>query len=597
MQDRVDELIIKGSPICRGVAIGKPFFLEKEKIPIQEIHLSGQQTNLEIERYRMALRRSHEDIQHLQRQLDVELVSEGVSILESQLTMLLDPLLTSEVEQSIHRQSKNAEFVLQQTVEHLKNKFRGKDPYFAERYKDFLDLSKRILNNLATCRGNVIRHLPAHSIICAHELSASEIAAANATFIGAFITESGGSTSHAAIIAKAKGIPFITNIDLKLLREHEENVIILDGRQGEIILNPHSRTLKNYKLLQKRMQRQTQDHLKTSKLPTETYDGYSMRLFANLEMPNELDLIHQMGGEGIGLFRSEYIFLPDSGIPSEDKQYEIYADLFKKMDGKPIVIRTFDLGGDKVVQSSNTSCEKTSFLGCRATRFLLRNEKLFKSQLRAILRASFFGNISILFPMISTITELKEAKRMVREVREELGITHPIPLGCMIEVPSAALIADHFARECDFLSIGTNDLVQYSLAVDRRDNLLNQFYEPTDPSVIRMIRMITHEANKACIPVSVCGEIASDPRFTALLLGLGVQELSVAPRYLPLIKNTIRCTSIVDAIHLANKALSLLTAQEILSMLSEAYQKIVPSDLFYNKPFPSGPINLKHPGE
>jgi phosphotransferase system enzyme I (PtsI) len=587
MQDLIHELIICGSPICRGIAIGKPFFLKRDEIPIKEINLSKQQTNCEIERYRIALKRSQHDIKALQEQLNLELASEGVSILESQLAMLIDPILTIDIEQSIHHQNKNAEFILQQTVVKLKNKFNMIEPYFAERYKDLHDLSKRIINNLFEFKDSSINQFPPYSIVCSKELSATDIASANASLIAAFITESGGSTSHAAIIAKAKGIPFITNIDLNLLKDNEENLIILDGRQGKIILNPSSATLENYERLKVRMQDQIHDYQKTINLPAETYDGYSVRLFANLEMPNELDLIHQMGGQGIGLFRSEYIFFPKSEIPSEEKQYQIYANLFKQMNGLPIVVRTFDLGGDKAALSINTSIEKTPFLGCRATRFLLKNEKLFKSQLRAILRASVFGDVSILFPMISTISELKEAKRMVYEVRQELNINHPIRLGCMIEVPSAALIADHFAKECDFLSIGTNDLVQYSLAVDRRDNLLNEFYEPTDPSVIRLMRIITQEANKACIPVSVCGEIASDPRFTPLLLGLGIQELSVAPRYLPLIKNAIRNTSIVDAINLAEKALTLLTAQEIMALLIEEYQKTVPSDLFYNDDFSS----------
>ncbi len=583
MQGLTNELIIKGSPISRGIAIGKPFFLNRDEIPIKEMHLSEQQINHEIERYRRAIERSRLDIKALQDQLDLELASEGVLILESQLVMLIDPILTSDIEKSIHSQNRNAEFVLQQVLDKLKTQFNTIEPFFAERYKDLHDLFKRILNNLFEYQDSSINQIPSHSIICAKELTATDIASVNASLVEAFITESGGSTSHAAIIAKAKGIPFITNIDLSLLKGSEENLIVLDGRLGKVILNPKNSTLKIYELLKIEMQLQVQDFQKAIDLPAETFDGYSVRLFANLERPNELDLVHKLGCRGVGLFRSEYIFFPKSEIPSEEIQYQIYVDLFKKMNGLPIVVRTFDLGGDKAAAlSSTSSLEKTSFPGCRATRFLLRNEKLFKSQLRAILRASFFGEVSILFPMISTISELKEAKRMVHEVRQELNINHSVRLGCMIEVPSAALIADHFAKECDFLSIGTNDLVQYSLAVDRRDNLLNEFYEPTDPSVIRLMRIITQEANKACIPVSVCGEIASDPRFTALLLGLGIQELSVAPHHLPIIKNAVRNTSIIDAVNLVEKALTLLTAKEIMSLLVEEYKKTVPHDLFYN---------------
>lgn len=584
MSCTTNELILKGSPICRGIAIGKPFFLKRDELLIKEVNLSAQQTDQEIKRYRIAIKRSYYDIKILQKQLELEIASEGIVILESQLAMLIDPLLTSEIEQVIQNQHKNAEFVLQQVLNRLKEKFNEMEPYFAERFNDLQDLSKRILNNLYNYQDFSINQFPKHSIICAQELTATDVAGANPNFVGAFITQSGGSTSHAAIIAKAKGIPFITNIDLNVILESKTDNIILDGRLGKVILNPEISTLRIYEQLKIQMTSQLQELKKSTNLPAETFDGYAVRLFANLEMLNELDLVHELGGEGIGLFRSEYIFFPKNEIPSEEEQYEIYTNLIKNLKGLPLVIRTFDLGGDKAALSGNPSIEKTPFLGCRATRFLLRDEKLFKSQLRAILRASFFGDISILFPMISTISELKEAKRMVHEVRQELDISHPVRIGCMIEVPSAALIADHFAQECDFLSIGTNDLVQYSLAVDRRDQSLNEFYEPTDPSIIRLLHIITREANKAQIPVSVCGEIASDPRFIPLLLGLGIQELSVAPRYLPLIKNAIRNTSIVDAVHLVEKALSLMTAQEIMCLLTEEYQKTMPHDLFYNIP-------------
>jgi phosphoenolpyruvate-protein phosphotransferase (PTS system enzyme I) len=299
-------------------------------------------------------------------------------------------------------------------------------------------------------------------------------------------------------------------------------------------------------------------------------------------MAGEIDLIHHVGAHGIGLFRSEYIFLPHNEIPSEEEQFKIYSSIVQKMNGLPTVIRTFDLGGDKTSSYYSFLSDKNSFLGCRATRFLLRQQDLFKTQLRAILRASLLGDVSILFPMISTISELREAKRMVAEVQQELNLTSRIRIGCMIEVPSAALIADHFARECDFLSIGTNDLIQYSMAVDRADQTIGEPYDTTDPSVIRLIKLITSEANRARIPVTVCGEMASDPRFIPLLLGLGVQELSVTPRYVPLIKHAIRNTSIVEAVNLAEKALHLKTAQEVLDLLSQEYQRIMPHDLLYN---------------
>jgi phosphotransferase system enzyme I (PtsI) len=579
----VQEVIVKGCPICRGIAIGKPFFLNRDNFTIFEMCIPPAYTQREIERYRHALSRSKQDIKRLQKQLEMESAAEGILILEAQLEMLQDPLLTVEIEKEIRKNKKNVEFVFQQALLKYQERFQSlNDSFFAERFQDLQDLARRIFGYLHESGNLSLNDVPPNSIVCAQELTASDAASAHNFCVSAFITESGGATTHAAIVAKAKGIPYIANVNLQALKENAQHPMIVDGRTGKIILNPKPETLKEYERLKAKIQHQVKALEQVTKWPAQTFDGYSIRLCANLDMTHEIDLIHELGGQGVGLFRSEYIFLPKNEIPSEEDQFQVYRRLVEGMKGLPVVIRTFDLGGDKTSIYHSFANERNPFLGCRATRFLLKERELFKAQLRAILRASVHGNVSILFPMISTVLELREAKRMFEEVRQELQLFHPVRMGCMIEVPSAALIIDHFARECDFLSIGTNDLVQYALAVDRNDQTLSEFYEPTDPSVIRLIKLITLESNKAQIPVSICGEIASDPRFTALLLGLGIQELSVAPRYLPLIKNAIRRTSIVDAVHLAEKALEMTTAQEVLELLVNDYRKNVPDDLFYN---------------
>lgn len=578
-----EEIILTGCPICRGIAIGKPFFLNRDEFVISERLISVADTEREVERYRIALSRSKQDIKRLQKQLESESALEGILILEAQLEMLQDPLMTKEIEQDIRHTQKNAEFVFQQSLAKLQERFLSlKDSFFVERFKDLEDISQRIFSYLSESGNFSLCDVPVNSIVCSQELTASDAAGAQACYVGAFLTENGGVTSHAAIVAKAKGIPYISNINLDVIRESANRTMIVDGRRGEIILNPSEATLHKYEQLKQKMSCQIKAFEEVINWPAQTYDGYEIRLHANLEVAQEIDLLHQLGGGGIGLFRSEYIFLPQNEIPSEEEQFHIYRNIVEKMNGLPVVIRTFDLGGDKASLHHSFSAEKSPFLGCRATRFLLKEKTLLKSQLRAIARVSCLGQVSILFPMIATLSELKEAKKMLQEVIEELEIKHTIRIGCMIEVPSAALIVDHFVKECDFLSIGTNDLVQYALAIDRRDHTVNEFNEPTDPSVIRLIKLITTEANKAHVPVSVCGEIASDPRFTPLLLGLGIQELSVSPRYLPVIKNAIRSTSIVDAVHLADKALSLTTAQEVLDLLTQEYHKNVPQDLFYN---------------
>lgn len=587
MQLEAEELILTGCPICRGIAIGKPFFLNRDDFTIFEVCIPAAHMQREIERYRNALSRSKQDIKRLQKQLEMESAAEGILILEAQLEMLQDPLITTDIEKEIRKNKRNVEFVFQQALLNYRERFQAlNDPFFIERYKDLQDLSRRIFSYLHDSGNLSLNDVPANSIVCAQELTASDAASAHSFNVSAFITENGGATTHAAIVAKAKGIPYITNVSLDPIKENTDRTIIVDGRTGKIILNPSEATLQQYQELQDQMHHQINTLKKVTRWPAQTFDGYSIRLNANLEMVQEIDLIHELGGGGIGLFRSEYLFIPNNEIPSEDEQYKIYVDIVERMQGKPVVIRTFDLGGDKSLLNQTVSTERSPFYG-RATRFLLKEQELFKSQLRAILRASVKGNVNILFPMIATISELHEAKRLIEEARQELQLFHPVRIGCMIEVPSAALMVDHFVKECDFFSIGTNDLVQYALAIDRSDQSLQEFYDPTDPSILRLMKLITRQANKAQIPVSVCGEVASDPRFTALLLGLGVQELSVAPRYLPLIKNAIRSTSIVDAVRLADRALEMKTAQEVLKLLVDDYRKNVPDDLFYNYIQPS----------
>lgn len=576
-----EEIVVKGRSICCGIAIGKPFFLCRGDVPIFETRIPATQMQREIERYRYAIDRSKQDIKRLQKQLEIESAPEGIIILEAQLEMLLDPLLTTDIEKEIKKSKKNAEFIFQKALFKYQERFRAmSDSFFKERFQDLQDLSRRIFSYLYQESDTSLTTLSPHSVVFSMEITATDAASAHSHYVSAFVTESGGVTSHAAIVAKAKGIPYVTHVKLDTLKQNFVEQVIVDGKAGKIILNPSPETLLEYKHLKGRMQDQFKVLEQVIKWPAETYDGYSVRLSANLDMTHETDLIHELGGHGVGLFRSEYIFLPKDEIPAEEEQYKIYRGLIEQMKGLPVVIRTFDIGGDKSPPSFiSLEANRSPFSGC-STRFLLKERRQFQAQLKAILRASVGGNVSILFPMISTLSELREAKKMLQEVREELGLFHPVRIGCMIEVPSAAIIVDHFAKECDFLSIGTNDLVQYAMAIDRTDSSQHESCEPTDPSIIRLIRLITDEANKARIPVSVCGEMASDPRFTSLLIGLGIQELSVVPRYLPVIKNAIRRMSIIRSVQLSEKALCMTTAKEVYDLISEDYRQKCPEEWF-----------------
>lgn len=502
--------------------------------------------------------------------------------------MLQDPMLTSYIEDQIRETRKNAEYIFDCTIDECEKKFNSiADPFFRERFKDIRDISARIMGHLKNSVQKRLSDIPPGCIIFSTDLSAFDTAEAHSDRVGAFVTMLGGTTSHAAIVARAKGIPYVSSVAYENALARNTPLIIVDGRTGHIIINPTPETLERYVQLKKQLHTHLQKINDAGHLQAETFDGYRIQLSANIEMLAELDMLHQYGGNGVGLLRTESALLSKDVFPNEQEQFEVYKRFVEQMHGLPIVIRTFDIGGDKHLNLTQLDKESNPFLGCRAIRFLLRERELFKTQLRAILRASHAGNVRVMFPLVSSVSELLEAKSLFYEVRRELeasGAPLPayVPLGCMIEVPSAAIIADLLAKECDFLSIGTNDLVQYSLAVDRSNSAISTLYSPSHPSVIRLIKLVAQEANHRGISVSLCGEIAADPRFTALLLGLGIHELSVAARYLPLIKNAVRNTSIVSAYKLAEKALMLCSAAEIEELITTEYRKSVPHDYFYN---------------
>lgn len=588
MNPKRAEIHLKGTPISRGIAIGKTFFLssEDEEIPVFNIH--AEEIEAEVLRYRRAVLRGCEELGRLQKQMDREKIFEGAAILDSYLQIMKDPLLTDCVENEIRQTCLNAEHVFQTTIRNYQNRFsKISDPFFRERFKDIQDISRRVIRHLKDSFRVSLAQTSLNSIIFAYDLAASDASEANIDCVCAFVTTSGGATSHTAIVARAKGIPYVTNVPLKGLNIDGDVGAIVDGRTGDVFLNPTVETIKRYTHLKEIVDKHIECLNTFTHTQAETYDGYAMRLSANIEMAHEVAHLHQYGADGIGLYRSEYDFLSQESFPTEEEQFNTYRQMVEMMHGLPVVIRTFDVGGDKQMLCSPPRQENNPIMGCRAIRFLLQEKELFRSQLRAILRASAYGDVSILFPMVSALSELLEAKALLEDVKkalyeEDIPFAEVIRIGCMIEVPSAAVIADLLAKECDFLSIGTNDLVQYSLAVDRGNELISGLYTPTHPSVIRLIKLVVHEANYEGIPVTVCGEIAGDPRFTPLLIGLGVHELSVAPRSIPAIKNAIRSASIVEATSLTEKILQLISAAEIQEYLSQEYRRLVPDDCFYN---------------
>lgn len=599
MQLTTQEVRLHGTAICRGIAIGKPFFFSKESSQAIEYSITSKNVEDEIFRYRKALQNSIDEVLQLKLQLIKEQAIDAVSILDAHLHIMQDPLLTTDVESEISKQRKNAEYVFRILIGQYQKRFTSlTNPFFRERFKDVEDISRRILYYLQGESTRPLENVPANSIVFAKELAASDAAEAKNGFVNAFITELGGVTSHAAIVAKAKGIPYVANINFDQLKEllHKnsntnseeiqniDHIVIVDGKQGDIIINPSEATLQKYKAIQQQFQLRYQILQEISHLPSQTSDGLGVSLKANIELAQEVDLLLQYGGEGIGLFRSENLILAHRHFPTEEEQYHAYSSMIKKVKDLPVVIRAFDIGGDKVPSFHGYVKEKNPFLGCRSLRFLLNERNLFMTQLRAILRASAEGNTSILFPMVGSISELRAAKQCLEDAKKQL-IRDKTPvgdlkIGIMIEVPSAAIIVDLLSQECDFISIGTNDLVQYCLAVDRGNQEMHKWYTPTHPSIIRLIKQVVVAAKKNNIPVTVCGEIAADPLYTALLIGLGVNELSVAVRSLPIIKNAIRSIKGSTAKKLAKRCLELPTADDILQTLSAAYQEQHPDNLF-----------------
>lgn len=579
-----EEIILRGVPISKGIGIGFPIFFVSSEDEVPEVAIGKKEIEGEITRYRKALDLSRKDVELLQKLSLHEGPAEIVSILGTHLEMMQDPLLTIEIEDRIRDKQQNTESIFQHIIEEYKVRFSTlQDNYFQERVRDIVDVSRRILGHLRPALQIKMGAVPHNSIILTHELVPSETVEANGSLVSAFVTAVGGITSHAAIIARAKGIPYVANVDIKQLKKREVHSLIVDGSQGLVILNPTRQTLKKYQQLQRDYQMNYKMLKSAAHLKGETIDGYEVRIFANLENPKEIDQLIKAGASGIGLFRSEYLFLSQKAFPTEEEQFQIYRKMVRALKGRPLVIRVFDVGGDKKIELPGNALDAHYFhaigpelnpaLGCRAIRFLLRYPEILNKQLRAILRASQYGEIQILIPMVSDISEVRAVQKKIEEIKEELvkgGIkTAPkLPVGCMLEVPSAALICDALVEEVDFVSIGTNDLIQYVLAADRSNPHTADLYFTTHPSILRLIQMVVSAANRAHKPVIVCGESAADPLMIPLLIGLGVREFSVAARHIPLVKHTIRKWRILEACRLAEGALEFASSQELKQFLS-----------------------------
>jgi phosphotransferase system enzyme I (PtsI) len=560
MAESKSEILLRGQGLSRGFAIEKPLFLNSPTEVITPEKISDDKVEKEIDAYRTAIDKCRLDIQQLQQQMERERILEGAAILEGHLHILGDPLITTDIERKIREVKQNAPYVFQTMVKDYGKRFEKiREPFFRERYKDLKDLSNRILHHLL--RKQQIAHSPLVDpvVLIAWEITASEVAEVDPARVKGIISQEGSATSHAAIVARAKGIPFVSNVDVMLIQKQAPEEVILDGETGAVFLNASLETKQHYIVQIEKSPKCASNNTQAVFLHSETVDGYRIKVLGNVDIVDEVELVHQYSGDGIGLIRTEFMFLTNEQFPSEEEQEQVYASMVKSANGLPVTFRTFDVGGDKPIGKQGNFFAGRASMSSRAIRHLLKEKSVLKDQLRAILLASRHGDVKILFPMIASLDDLKNAKELLRECHQEVtdrGIKVPFPkVGCMVEVPSAAIVSDQLAAHSDFLSVGTNDLYQYSLAVDRAHHEMSAIYASTDPSILRLIKYVVGQANKSGISLSVCGEIAADPKMIPLLIGLGVHELSVASRTIVQVRDVIRSSSVTVAAELVESIL------------------------------------------
>jgi len=573
---------LKGIPASPGVAIGQAFLLDSEEIPLVRRAVTPSAVPQEIARFEEALVKTRREILGIQAKIAHELGGEHAEIFNAHLMVLEDRALIEEVVTRLKEEQITVECIFAEVLKKYVKAFsKMEDEYLRERTSDLEDVGRRVLRNLTGLKRRSLADLSQSVIVVARDLSPSDTATMHRRHVIGFITDVGGRTSHTAIMAKSLEIPAVVGLEAATQRIRPEDWVIVDGSTGTIIVNPDSPTLKIYEGLREKFQTLDQALLKIKDLPAETPDGRRVHLAANIEFPEEIPSVIAHGAEGIGLYRTEFFYMNRKDFPGEEEQFEAYRHVAKALAPHPVIIRTIDLGGDKFISELKVPQEMNPFLGWRAIRFCLARPDIFKVQLRAILRASVFGKIKLMYPMISGVEELQAARRILEEVKGELAkegkkFDPEIEVGAMIEVPSAALTVDLLAKEVDFFSIGTNDLIQYALAVDRVNEKIAYLYEPAHPAVLRLIRQIIEVAHEHHLWVSMCGEMAGEPALALILLGLGLDSFSTSPVNVPRIKQVIRAVPTFRAKEVVKEAMRLPTGKEVETFIQGRLEELVP---------------------
>ena len=577
--------VLKGIPASGGVAIGKGFFLNRVLPRSVRSTVGRDQVDEEVAAFQRAVARSREQILHI-RDGVADSSSAHHQILSVHLALLEDSMLIEQTVRTIRDNQFAADWAFNKVLQNLLETFhRIEDPYLRERGHDLRQIGHRVLENLAGRSVDSVAAIRDPVIIVAHDLSPADTAQILKSPVLGFATDVGSRTSHTAITARSLAIPAVVGVEGATEEYRSAETVIVDGEEGIVIFDPTEEAVREYQGRRKAYAQRTRDLAKFARLPTVTRDGKALQLMANIEFPEEANVALRSGADGVGLYRTEFLFLNRKDIPTEEEHFETYRKVAEKFVRHPVTIRTLDLGGDKFASQIELADEMNPAMGLRAIRFCLKEKEIFKPQLRAILRASTYGKVRMMFPMISGVGELREAMAVVEEVRGELRrrripYDKEMPIGIMIEIPAAAIVADLLAREVGFFSIGTNDLIQYSLAIDRVNEHVSYLYEPLHPAILRLIRRVVEAGHDAGIPVSMCGEMAGEPIYSYALLGFGLDELSMNAAAIPRVKRILRKSVAYEAKEFAGSLLLHSTAAEISRALRKKVEDLFPDERF-----------------
>ena len=580
-----NEIIIKGISTSPGICIGKAYLVGREGVDvIKRYRIQTSSLQVEKNRFKTAVKQAKEELHQIIAETPEDLRQHS-DILETHAVLLEDKMLFGRTIETIEKEQINAEWALKKVVATVKSMFQEiSDPYLRDRATDIVHVSDRIMHHLTGEDSVDISVIDKRVILVANDLSPAQTSQINLERIKGFITARGGVASHTSIIARTLGIPAVQGIANATQRINNDDIIIVDGSTGTVIINPLEQTLIEYGERQLQFESYRASIARTSHQPAVTTDGIPVKIMGNIEQPEQIVSVIDNGGEGVGLYRTEFQYLSRPDFPDEDELFDKYRDVVDVMQSKPVTIRTLDINGDKALQNRKAT-EINPALGLRAIRYCLKRPDVFKTQLRAILRASAFGKVRILFPMISTCDELLASRTILNETMESLDkegleFDKAVEVGVMIEVPSLAIMSDIIAKDTDFFSIGTNDLIQYSMAVDRGNKDVAHLYNPLQPAILRLLNYVSDVAKKQGVQLFMCGEMASDPLNLPLLLGLEMDELSMSPQSIPAAKNVIRNLNFEESRNLVTAALKLPRADDVYDMIQTRYGDIISKAVF-----------------